>query len=71
VRQQTRAGFGERDAAAGALKQVLSQLQFQSTHPPAQRGLRHRKRQRRAREAAKLGDLHEVFELSQVDANSL
>jgi hypothetical protein len=60
-----RAGIGEHDAAAIALKQRLTQFEFQLPHLPAERGLHHREERRGPREAAELGHMPKVFQLFQ------
>ena len=60
---QVLAGFGQAQAARGALEQAAAQLLFQPGHRNAQAGLRAIERARRRREAAVLHHLAEGVEV--------
>jgi hypothetical protein len=64
--QQQLAGLGGHGAAAVAHQQVLTQLDLQQAHLPAQRRLGHVQLDRGAGEAAELGDPDEIFELLEI-----
>ena len=64
--QQQLAGLGGRGAAAVARQQALPQLDLEQAHLAAERRLGHVERDGGAREAAELGDAHEILQLLEV-----
>lgn len=66
VREQPLAALGQRHATAVALEQRLAQLDLERAHLAAERRLRDAEEGRGSREAAKLGDMDEVFQLPEI-----
>ena len=60
----------ERDAAPVAQEQRLPQLHLEAADLPREGGLRDRQQLCGPGEAARVGDVHEVFELPQIHAVS-